>query len=127
MKAEIELRHSFERDLQGLSSETPRMVCAAIERLPLLFQQDRAGTYARHLKRLRAIRVAGEYDLSLYSFKVAHDLRVLLTLDEDPLFDKLHITLYAVADGSAAVDDYLRVADMLKRELEEELMRDPQG
>jgi len=88
-----------------------------ITELPGAFQENESAFYASHLNQLKNIRVGGEYELSLYMLEIENGMNVLLTFDEDPIFEKLHITLYKLVRQNVT-DAYLSVAEMLTRELE---------
>lgn len=117
MKAIIESQDSFRQDIRTLSEKEQNRVMNCITELPESFQKDESAFYASRLNQLKNIRVGDEYELSLYVLEIDNGINVLLTFDEDPIFEKLHITLYKMVQQNVT-DAYLSVAELLTRELE---------
>jgi|GEM_PF-2724049 len=117
MRAIIESQDSFRQDIRTLSEKEQNRVMNCITELPESFQEDESAFYASRLNRPKKIRVGDEYELSLYVLEVDNGINVLLTFDEDPIFEKLHITLYKMVQQNVT-DAYLSVAELLTKELE---------
>ena len=119
MEAVIESQDSFKQDIRTLPETEQNRVMSSITELPGAFQEDESAFYASHLNQLENIRVGGEYELSLYALEIENGMNVLLTFDEDPIFEKLHITLYKLVRQNVT-DAYLSVAEILTKDLEAE-------
>jgi hypothetical protein len=119
MKAIIESGDSFKKEISALSETEQKQVMSCVGNLPGLFQENGSSFYSEHLSQLKNICVGSEYELSLYVLEVGNGVNVLLTFDEDPIFEKLHITLHKLAQKNLA-DAYLSVAGALTKALETE-------
>ncbi len=126
MKAIIESQDSFRQDIRTLSETEQNRVMSCVTELPKSFQEDEFSFYATHLNQLRNIRVGDEYELSLYVLEIDNGMNILLTFDEDPIFEKLHITLHKLVRQNVT-DAYLSVAELLTKELEREFDTNQEG
>lgn len=57
------------------------------------------------------------YESSLYVLRVRQTIRVILAIDEDPIFDRVIWTLFRVVDSSQEDAAYREIAESLYREL----------
>ncbi|MEM8641955.1 MAG: hypothetical protein AAGG51_24530 [Cyanobacteria bacterium P01_G01_bin.54] len=53
------------------------------------------------------------YELSLYILRVSSRLRIVLTLDEDPIFEQIIITLFRVTSADNLEQEYCNIAKSL--------------
>jgi hypothetical protein len=65
------------------------------------------------LAQLRKIKLNHDYDSSLYSMKVQPEIRVILTIDDDPIFDRTLVTLFRVVKVEDALKAYNAVLEHL--------------
>ena len=93
----IEFRstESFEQDLQRLTADERGRVIDAINSKARLLVVDPEGA-AKEFARPFRILLQGGLESSLSEAKVGRDLRVLLTVDEDPIFGQVILTLLRV-------------------------------
>jgi mRNA-degrading endonuclease RelE of RelBE toxin-antitoxin system len=82
----------FEKDLQDLPADDAQLVISHLNRNCSLFKQDPAAFY-RTVNKPLIVQLKEGMDSTLYSMRVGHDLRILLAVDEDPLFDQTIFTL----------------------------------
>ena len=57
------------------------------------------------------------YESSLYVLRVSQKLRVILAVDEDPIFDQVIFTLYRVVKRDNLDKEYQGIAESLYQEL----------
>lgn len=86
---------SFEKDLSKLPTSLKKKVINSINEQCLFFsEKNNANT--RKIKRLASGNHFINSDSSLYEIKVDLKTRVILSIDDDPLFDQIIFTLYRV-------------------------------
>jgi mRNA-degrading endonuclease YafQ of YafQ-DinJ toxin-antitoxin module len=95
MRTIIERRSSFDKDLERFSKSDKKSIEQSIEKLSHLFQTNQEAFY-RNLNRLKKYPIFDDCELSLYTFRVRPDIRAILSVDEDPIFEQTVITLRRV-------------------------------
>lgn len=116
MKLVIESTKKFEKELEAFS-ETEKLLI--IEKMNQYFQMlstDKA-SFSRRLYQVKKLRLSNQYDSSLYTLKINHKIRLILTIDEDPIFDQTIITLFRVVQHSDISKAYDSVAESLYQDL----------
>lgn len=63
---------------------------------------------------------SSEYPILLYIFNVSDKLRIILTLDADPIFDQFIFTLFDVVGVNEVLPSYKRIAALIYQELSPE-------
>ncbi|AIE74473.2 MULTISPECIES: hypothetical protein [unclassified Synechocystis] len=116
MDISIELTRGFEHDLQHLSPEERTEIESKIDSCASLFFTDPALMY-RSLDYLPFPSKLDAYDSSLYAFSVTPDLRVILAIDEDPIFDQVIFTLFRVVEWEHLHKAHQAVAESLYEEI----------
>jgi hypothetical protein len=112
----IESTKSFEKNLAQLSESDKTAVVQNINNCAQLFTTQRTDVY-RRLKRLRLPLDLNGYESSLYVLRVSQKLRVILAVDEDPIFDQVIFTLYRVVKRDNLDKEYQGIAESLYQEL----------
>lgn len=115
MNIAIESTNKFEKDLSDLTEEKKAKVIAKINYYSSLYTTDKGAVF-RHLHPLPLSYNLDGYESSLYILKVTQKLRVILTLDEDPIFDQTIFTLFRVIPASEIERAYKGVAESLYQE-----------
>ena len=116
MELVIESTKKFEKELEAFS-ETEKLLI--IEKMNQYFQMlsaDKASFY-RRLYQVKKLRLINQYDSSLYTLKINHKIRLILTIDEDPIFAQTIITLFRVVNHSDISKAYDSVAESLYQDL----------
>jgi mRNA-degrading endonuclease YafQ of YafQ-DinJ toxin-antitoxin module len=98
MDVQIDITDDFEKDLGKVSKLDNQLITKKINHLIELLNNDQS--ISRHLYRLHKIAPINDLNSSLYIFKVNKTIRVILTFEDDPLFDQKIITLLRVANHS---------------------------
>lgn len=112
----IESTRSFETDLDRLSDDERATTVKKINDCASLFPTQKADVY-RKLHRLRLLSELNGYESSLYTLKVSPALRIILAVDEDPIFEQVIFTLFRVVKHNDIDKAYRDVAESLYQEL----------
>ena len=112
----IESTNSFEKDLDKLAKSDKETAIQKINDCADLFLVQKANVY-RKLCRLPLPTGLNGYESSLYKLKVTQKLRVILTVDEDPIFGQVIFTLFRVIKHDNFDQAYKDVAKSLYQEL----------
>ena len=102
----------FRNDLNRLSSEDRTRVAVALRRGYDLLRNDQ-GSFFAQAKRPQAIRLKGGLSSSLYSLRVGRDIRIILAVDEDPVFAQTLVTLFRAVHHNELNRAYRSVAGCL--------------
>jgi hypothetical protein len=102
----------FEKDIKSFQAkERERIIsninlyCSTVETDPALFRQ--------HSFRPLQLILRDDLASSLYVLRIDQDIRVILTLEDDPLFDRTVVTLLSVVRHHAVETVYREVAESL--------------
>lgn len=112
----IESTKGFETDVAKLSEEEKAAVIQTINDCASLFPTQKSDVY-RKLRRLRLPSNLNGYKSSLYRLRVSQKLRVILTVDEDPIFGQVIFTLFRVVKRDDLDKAYKGVAESLYQDL----------
>lgn len=91
----IESTRRFEKDVATLSEDAKAEVVQKINDCASLFPNQKANVY-RQLRRIPIASNLNGYESSLYILRVCQKLRVILAVDEDPIFGQVIFTLFRV-------------------------------
>jgi hypothetical protein len=89
----IESTNDFEKDLSNLTEGQKERTIQEINRCADLFPAKKEKVYLQ-LHQLRFLSILDEYDSTLYVLKVSEALNVILTVDEDSIFEQVIFTLF---------------------------------
>lgn len=114
MEILIESTKEFEQDLAGFSQvnkdniiEQINKICQLLLHEPETFFQNIAHS------QLKKIKLDKDYDSSLYSLRLQPAIRLILTIDDDPIFDRKLITLFRIVKPEDVAKAYSSVAEIL--------------
>lgn len=94
MDVRIDIEKKFDKDIKKLSSLDQTVISKKINQLvDLLKEEKNTSTY---LYKIHKFSIGGNLDSSLYVLKINKDLRIILTSEEDPLFNEHILTLLRV-------------------------------
>ncbi|MBG1269025.1 hypothetical protein [Nostoc sp. WHI] len=108
----IESTRSFEKELGRLSEDEKAAAVKKINDCASLFPTRKADVY-RKLRRLPLLSDINGYESSLYTLKISQKLRVILAVDEDPIFGQVIFTLFRVVKHDDLDKAYKGVAESL--------------
>jgi hypothetical protein len=109
MALEFRTTAGFQEDLRSIPEPDRARVRESIDRRGRLAVADRRAFY-RGLERPGVRKLAGRLDSSLYVLRVGKDLRVLLALDDDPIFGRTILTVLRVVRRQDLEDAYRKTA-----------------
>jgi hypothetical protein len=112
----IESTRNFEQDLERLSNEEKAITLKKINDCASLFPTQKVDVY-RKLRRLPLLSGLNGYESSLYTLKVSQKLRVILAVDEDPIFGQVIFTLFRVVKHDDMDKAYRGIAESLYQEI----------
>lgn len=107
---------TFEQELHAFDAALQERTVQRINEVAQAFLTDRQ-LFAQQARKPYNIPMYNGFDSSLYSIIVKPDLRVILTVDEDPLFDQAIVTLLRVVKRPALYNTYTAVAQALYQNL----------
>jgi hypothetical protein len=112
----IESTGHFEKDLAELNHDEKDLTIQKINDCARLFPTQKADVY-RKLYRPPLLSELNGYESSLYTLRVSQKLRVILTVDEDPIFGQVIFTLFRVIRHHDLNKAYQNVAESLYQEI----------
>ncbi|MCC5639877.1 hypothetical protein LC593_29440 [Nostoc sp. CHAB 5844] len=112
MEILIESTKEFEQDLENFTNREKFKVIKKLNRYVELISKNKNLLENQALK-LKDIKFSAEYDSSLYALIIDKNLRIILTIDDDPIFDTTVITLFRVVRTEDASQAYSLVAESL--------------
>jgi hypothetical protein len=102
----------FEQELSALSESERSGIIETINGHCPNFVCDRESLFTL-VHQPREIQLTNRCCSSLYVMPAGHDRAIILTLDEDPIFDQLIITLIRLVPTSECTEVYMDVARRL--------------
>lgn len=114
MELEFQTTEDFERDLSRFSAEERERIARAINTHAQLALRDRK-RFKEEVKAPVAVQLAKGLTSSLYSMKAGRN-RVIFTLVDDPLFDRVLVTLYRAVQRDSITDVFQQVVQALYSE-----------
>jgi len=87
---------SFEKDLKKLTSADKDLVIERVNRIADLFHTNLKSFYSSTYRPIK-IKLPPGQDSSLYTMRINQKLRVIFTIEDDPLFDQTILTLFRIA------------------------------
>ena len=112
MEILFESTRHFEKELTAFKNEERKIIINHINQSAQLFLTNKL-TLFKKLRRLHKVNLINDYESTLYSLKVSDSLRVILTIDEDTLFEQVVFTLFRVVRKSLASQAYKAVAKLI--------------
>ncbi|MEH2061275.1 MAG: hypothetical protein V7K50_03230 [Nostoc sp.] len=112
----IESTRGFEKDIAKLSEEEKATAIQKINDCASLFPTQKGDVY-RKLRRLPQLSYLNGYESSLYTLRVSEKLRMILAVDEDPIFGQVIFTLFRLVKHDDFDKAYKGVAESLYQEL----------
>ena len=116
MEIIIESTQRFENSLAQLNQESKQSVIEKINDCTQQFSKDKMRIY-KNLDQLKSLSLPNNYQSSLYTLKVSSNLRIILTIDEDPIFSQTIFTLFDLVEPQNLEKAYKEIAADLYRDL----------
>jgi mRNA-degrading endonuclease RelE of RelBE toxin-antitoxin system len=112
MELEFDITQSFNQDIKRLSSAQRKniekqinFVSQSLLNGQTAFKENSSIPYIFNLK--------GGLDSSLFLIKADQDHRIVAAVDEDPIYDKISLTLFRLVDKNKAESVYKEVGEEL--------------
>jgi len=112
MNLEFHITESFDKDMNSLPVETQDKIKAHINFVSgsllngkTAFRESASVPYIFNLK--------NGLDSSLYLVKVDDNKKMIAAVDEDPIFDKIFLTMFRLVDAGEAEKAYKEVGEQL--------------
>ena len=112
MNLNFQITEKFENDLKTFGTEDKNKITEGINKHCSLLIQNRK-IRGNQLYQPHTIKLSGNLDSSLYVLKISRKIRVILTIDEDPIFDQFIITLLRAVKADEAERVYLSLSESL--------------
>ena len=112
----IESTREFEKDIALLNEDEKATVIQKINYCASLFPTHKSNVY-RKLRRLPLSSDLNGYESSLYTLRISQKLRVVLAVDEDPIFGQAIFTLFRAVQHDELDRAYKGVAESLYQDL----------
>ena len=107
---------SFEQDLQQFDDIARQKVITHLNDVAQAFIDDKK-TFAKLARKPYPIEMLNGYDSSLYAVRIAPNFRAILTVDEDPLFNQVIVTLIRIVQSPFFKETYMNTAKILYQSL----------
>jgi Txe/YoeB family toxin of Txe-Axe toxin-antitoxin module len=102
----------FEKDLKKFSSTDQKHISKQINKYAQMLADDEHGFYSQTYQP-RKLNLAQGLDSSLYSLKINHQIRLIFTVDEDPIFGQIIFTLMRVVKHDDLSKTFSSIAESL--------------
>jgi mRNA-degrading endonuclease RelE of RelBE toxin-antitoxin system len=104
----------YRHDLNRLDPEERERVVETLRRSYALLRDNQRAFFAR-VQRPEAIHLKGGLNSSLYSLPVGRDIRLIVAVDDDPVFGQTLVTLFRAVRHSELERTYRSIANLLYR------------
>lgn len=119
MKLIFEATKKFEKDLKKFSLKNQNKIIEKINIYCQAFESNRTDFFS-HAFQPHILKLRNDFDSSLYALRIALNIRVILTIDEDLIFDQIIVTLHRVLRHSELGNAYKGIAKSIyQKELKE--------
>jgi mRNA-degrading endonuclease RelE of RelBE toxin-antitoxin system len=112
MEIVFESTKDFEKELARFSESERKIIVDHLNQYAQLFLTDKPALF-RKLRRLSPVKLINDYESTLYSLKVSDSIRIILTIDEDTIFEQVIFTLFRVVNKSLASQAYNEVTQLI--------------
>lgn len=112
MEILIESTKEFEQDLEKFNNQEKFKIIKKLNRYVELLSKNK-NLLENQAFKLKDIKLSADYESSLYALIIDKDIRLIITIDDDPIFDATVITLFRVVYTEDAAKAYASVAESL--------------
>lgn len=118
MELQFDITSCFEKDLGHLSTRDQNHVAASINKYAATFDVEK-GDPTRHIYQpLHKILLPEGLDSSLYVLRATQQIRVIMTVEDDPLFGRQLVTLIRVVKRDELDRAFNSIAESLYHHLQ---------
>ncbi len=112
MKLVFESTESFEKEISFLSDNQRLLIVSEINNHLNLLLSNPVKFY-QQIEQPVQFKLVNDYDSSLYVLRVSDNFRLIFTLDEDPIFEQVVITLFRLVKENEVIKVYQETGDLL--------------
>jgi mRNA-degrading endonuclease RelE of RelBE toxin-antitoxin system len=116
MELQFDITRRFEKDLKRLTPKDQDRVAASIDKYASIFDIEH-GDPTRHIYQPHKILLPEGLDSSLYVLRATDQIRVVLTIEDDPLFGRKVVTLIRVVKHDDLERAFNSIAEALYQHL----------
>jgi mRNA-degrading endonuclease RelE of RelBE toxin-antitoxin system len=116
MELEFNITESFDKDIKSLSTDHQDKIKDKINFVSDSLLNGKA-TFMQNASMPYIFNLKGGLDSSLYLVKVDEDNRMIATVDDDPIFDKVSLTLFRLVNNKDAERVYKEVGEELYKSI----------
>ena len=117
MEVLIESTNQFEQDLEQLTEKDKLLVINKINYSAQLFVEHKSAFYQKLTHNPLSFSYISDYESSLYILKISQRLRVIITVDEDPIFEQTIFTLFRVVKSEDSEKAFVSIAESIYQDL----------
>lgn len=108
----IESTKDFEKDLEQFTDTEKFRIIKEMNRYFELLSSENNSFY-QNSEQLRNIKLNHSYDSTIYSLKINETQRIILTIDDDPIFGCILVTLFRIVNAEDAQKAYNAIAEFI--------------
>ncbi|MBD2694730.1 hypothetical protein [Anabaena catenula] len=108
----IESTKDFEKDLEQFTDTEKFRIIKEMNRYFELLSSENNSFY-QNSEQLRNIKLNHSYDSTIYSLKINDQQRIILTIDDDPIFGCILVTLFRIVNAEDAQKAYNAIAEFI--------------
>jgi hypothetical protein len=112
VKLVFESTESFEKEISFFDDDQRLLIVSEINNYFNLLLSNPVKFYQKIEQPLQ-FKLANDYDSSLYILEVSDNFKLIFTLDEDPIFEQIIITLFRLVKENEAIKIYQETGDLL--------------
>jgi mRNA-degrading endonuclease RelE of RelBE toxin-antitoxin system len=114
MEIVFEATKDFETDLRRVGETARRSIVDQLN-TQAQFLLKEPGEFYRATLRPHKVQLREGFESTLYVLKTGQDFRVIMTVDDDPIFQQIVITLFRVVKHEEMGTAYRELTDLLYR------------
>lgn len=114
MKPTINDTNLFKKKLRSLSDDEKKKVSDHVRKLTNSFENGKS-FFNKNVYQPYQFNLKNNLDSSLYTSKVSPTIRLIFSVDEDPLFNKMELTLFDITDENKEVNRFKKIGENIYR------------
>lgn len=112
MKLVFDSTENFEKEIGYLDDNERLLIVNEINNYFSLLLSNPVKFYSKIEQPLQ-FKLVNNYDSSLYILPINDQLKLIFTLDEDPIFEQIIITLFRLVKNPDSIEVYQETGDLL--------------
>lgn len=112
MELQFDTTQKFKNDLSKLSKDDRQRIVESINLHASTFDPEQ-GVETAHINQPLKYKLPEGLDSTLYALRATNVLRVILSIDNDPIFDTKLVTLFRIVSRGKLDQEYSSVAESL--------------